>query len=387
MFLESIISLAHSLQIKTIAKGIETKEEFLTIKSLGCHYAQGYFISKPEIDTEKIKTSYLEKIIKKEKREKKSNYKKYIIIEDFITPNSKVETILDKFKNQTLEYLPVLNENFNPIGYIDYKDIRGYITNQYGISILKNERNKEGNLNFIISPAVIIDINENINNIISIFAKNNHKNLIIITENEKYYGILTPNELINIIYEQKLLEAKDLNPLTSLPGNRLVTNFMKRFIGNKATTVVYFDFNDFKPFNDTYGFRTGDRAIFMFSDILQKNKGSNFIGHIGGDDFFMGFVDKDFEEIYEITNKIVKKFKIEAESLYKEKDIKNGYIISKDREGNKNKFPLLSVSAAILEFELNDIFNEDTISEILGSLKKEAKKSDNNIAIAHKLMI
>ena len=140
------------------------------------------------------------------------------------------------------------------------------------------------------------------------------------------------------------------------------------------THIIYFDFNDFKPFNDIYGFRQGDRAILIFSELLQKRyPKDSFIAHIGGDDFFVGLKDYEYKEVLNLTQEVQKEFKATAENIYRKIDKENGFLLSKDRFNMERRFDLLSVSAAIIE--INSKSNISNFDNTLNILKKASKGS------------
>ncbi len=147
-----------------------------------------------------------------------------------------------------------------------------------------------------------------------------------------------------------------------------------RNIQINTTHIIYFDFNDFKPFNDIYGFRQGDRAILIFSELLQKRYPKNsFIAHIGGDDFFVGLTDFAFEDVFKLTLDVQNEFEYSAKNLYSKEDKEIGYIVSKDRFGTTRNFNLLSVSCSIIE--INSQSNILNFDDTLNSMKKESKSS------------
>lgn len=97
---------------------------------------------------------------------------------------------------------------------------------------------------------------------------------IFITQSEKYRGFINLNSLLTLSYKRNIEIATNQNPLTKLPGNNQIEKFISNSFENaniNTTHIIYFDFNDFKPFNDNYGFRQGDRAILIFSELLQKD--------------------------------------------------------------------------------------------------------------------
>jgi GGDEF domain-containing protein len=151
---------------------------------------------------------------------------------------------------------------------------------------------------------------------------------------------------------------------------------------------VYFDFDNFKPFNDVYGFRRGDRAILLFADILKEasHMDQMFVGHIGGDDFFASakIEGDDCEPYMAMVRRMVSKFRDDAVNLYDDDARAAGYVTAKNREGELTRVPLLTVSAAILF--LCEGPHHSTLEVIAGEiavLKHRAKKAPEKIAFKH----
>jgi GGDEF domain-containing protein len=233
------------------------------------------------------------------------------------------------------------------------------------------------------------EINKQAEKILEIFSQDEDSEGIIITKNGRYLGFLSAKSLLRILNEKNLTLARDQNPLTKLPGNNLINLYLSELISNTRSYfyTVYLDFDNFKPFNDRYGFRMGDRAIIMFTEILKKQLHGHeaFIGHIGGDDFFVGFEHGENHEkhVIEKVSQLVGTFCDDVASLYDDEDRKRGYIISSDREGTVKTFPLLSVSAAVLKIPpWVRTFSVDTIGSQSAYLKKVAKASPDHIACA-----
>ena len=176
--------------------------------------------------------------------------------------------------------------------------------------------------------------------------------------------------------------AKDQNPLTKLSGNQQIENFINQAFGSKEPChIVYFDFNDFKPFNDVYGFRQGDRAILLFADILKKVLHTDtFIGHIGGDDFFLGYKKSLYEDVYKEVAYIQDLFALHVQELYNDTDRANKKISTKDRFGEIREFGLLSVCSAIIEITKKS--NKDDLDVILGKAKKLSKTMSEPLGIS-----
>jgi len=142
---------------------------------------------------------------------------------------------------------------------------------------------------------------------------------------------------------------------------------------------VYFDFDNFKPYNDTYGFRQGDRVILLFPELLKTRAKTvnGFAGHIGGDDFFVGVKGMEPRELYSNVQKLAGRFKNDVSSFYDSEAIEKGCILAKDRDGRKVSFPLLTVSAVILELPAHrsSVYSVEEIGKKMADKKKSAKTS------------
>jgi diguanylate cyclase (GGDEF)-like protein len=190
-----------------------------------------------------------------------------------------------------------------------------------------------------------------------------------------------------VINEKSLAQARDQNPLTKLPGNSLIN----QFIGDSLNEVgniyayAYVDFDNFKPFNDKYGFRQGDRAILLFSEMMRKKLGSEcFLGHIGGDDFFIGFSGEMSLKAADETKSLLDLFRSDAESFYDAEARAAGCITAADRDGNIKSFPLLSASAVVvLATAPRRIYTVDDVSALIATLKKQAKNAPTKLVVTN----
>ena len=389
LFCSSIINMAHIMGMKVIAEGLEKEEEYFTCKDIGVDLIQGYIIQKPKLDVSKIKPRYQEvnDMFINDKRNYQSNTidKEKVEYIEPILYNTSLHDLFIYFKEHPINiFVPIVDSIGQLYGVIYEKDIKKISYSQYGVSLAKNDKNKS-KLKKFIKPAISSEITWGVDKILEVYnADMSSSHGIFVTKNGKYHGFIDVNNLLSMSYNRNLEIAKDQNPLTKLPGNRQIDLFIAEAIEHKEALkhhIVYFDFNDFKPFNDIYGFRQGDRAITIFSQLLKKELSKDvFIGHIGGDDFFLGFRDKTYEEVYELTNSIQEKFTNEVKSLYTKEDRTRGFIEAKDRFGNLREFKLLGVCSAVVE--ISHITHSSVLDQVLGVIKKESKKYPNPLGIS-----
>lgn len=195
---------------------------------------------------------------------------------------------------------------------------------------------------------------------------------VVVTTNGKYVGVVTVKDLLEKTLEIAVATAKLQSPLTELPGNRLIEEEIERTIHRADKyTVVYFDLDNFKAFNDVYGFEKGDLAIKELARVLKLNTSENdFVGHIGGDDFVTIFRQHDCEKI---CARIVRDYTECVYRYYSVQDREKGYIEAVGREGEREYFPLLSVTAALADNRECSYRSVEEITAILAARKKRAK--------------
>ena len=391
-FVANVVNLAHMMGISVIAEGIETESEFYVCREIGCDYVQGYLVQKPCRAGEELLTRYpvVEELIERHSRSS-SGDRNFISREIRNLPavpfETSTESILEMFRKQEKTCcFPVVNNSNEPLGLLRESDLKKYVFSPYGISILQHKSSNEG-IESLIFRAPVMEISTPIEKILELYSLNQNLESVIITENGRYCGILDSSAILRILSEKKILIAQDQNPLTKLPGNTSINNYIAGILKNGSDNRIcaYFDFDNFKPFNDVYGFRQGDRIIRLFADILREHRqiSKEFTGHIGGDDFFIGYRPDEhrYEDIFDEIRKIISRFETDAMAFYKEEDRLKGCIRAKNRNGRTATFPLMSVSAAVLVLEKPDgSITMEALSERIAALKVKAKTSADHTA-------
>jgi diguanylate cyclase (GGDEF)-like protein len=182
----------------------------------------------------------------------------------------------------------------------------------------------------------------------------------------------------------RLSRDLDANPLTKLPGNVSILKELEARIKSQSHfAAAYLDLNKFKEFNDRYGFEMGDRIIHHLAAIIIKalerfGNASDFLGHIGGDDFIFVTTPDCIEEI---SNKIIENFDKTVGDFYKEEDKRRGYIITKNRLGQLCKVSILSLSIGVITNEYRPLTHVGQIIQIGTELKNYAKTFGKSIYI------
>ena len=169
-------------------------------------------------------------------------------------------------------------------------------------------------------------------------------------------------------------QGLDANPLTRLPGNLSIESRVDRALAEKKPlAVLYVDLNQFKAYNDAYGYDAGDRVLKTLARVLVDQLAGgpvDFVGHIGGDDFIALSTPDRMEEA---ARRICAAFDAAVPSFYSEADRARGAIASKDRLGVAREFPLLSVAVGICHNKDRALKNFAHVAALGAELKKTAK--------------
>lgn len=207
--------------------------------------------------------------------------------------------------------------------------------------------------------------------------------LIIVVKDDTYIGAVSIINLLKNLTSLQLRSAANSNPLTGLPGNLLIEQQLKKLIEEKAVfAVLYVDLDNFKAFNDKYGFEHGDKVLLMTATLLNSciaEYGSatdkDFLGHLGGDDFVIITI---LEKMEELCLAIVEKFDGSIRKYYSEEDCKRGCIDVVNRKGKEESFPIMTISIGVVHNRLRIFENYLEIGEVAAELKRKAKKIDGS---------
>jgi diguanylate cyclase (GGDEF)-like protein len=173
------------------------------------------------------------------------------------------------------------------------------------------------------------------------------------------------------------------NPLTNLPGNvELLDEVTTRIWEEISTALLYVDLDNFKAFNDHYGFMVGDTALTQLSGCLTEavqDRGPSFLGHIGGDDFAVVVDPVDAEPV---ANEIISVWDRDVDRLYSHEDLERGSIQVTDRRQIERTYPLMSVSIGISTSEVRRIQTAAEFAQVATEMKQVAKRDPvSNFAI------
>ncbi len=168
----------------------------------------------------------------------------------------------------------------------------------------------------------------------------------------------------------------DTSPLTRLPGGIAIENVMnKRIAAGTPLAFCLMDIDNFKAYNDHYGYAKGNDVIqataSMVGEAVAKygNK-DDFIGHIGGDDFVLITTPDLYPRICQA---VIDSFDKTIPDFYDEQDRQRGHIIGENRQGQEVKFPLATLSIAVVTNVKRKFNNHIQVGEVAAEMKEHAK--------------
>ena len=232
------------------------------------------------------------------------------------------------------------------------------------LELCKQIRKDEDNA---ITPVIVVSSN----------GARNHR-LKILNEAIEYFVKKPVDEGYLYFTVKNLTRLLTLNrrvsPLTGLPGNVQIHAEMKKKLLNKEEfSVLYVDLDNFKAYNDVYGFLKGDQIIEFTANLLVEcvhERGAGFVGHIGGDDFI---IIVPYKEVENLCMDIIAKFENGVNRFFSDIDVEKGYIEVENRRGIREKFMLTSLSIAVVVADRNRFANILEIGDVAAQIKHVAK--------------
>ena len=178
-----------------------------------------------------------------------------------------------------------------------------------------------------------------------------------------------------------------VNPLTLLPGSPSIERTIEeRLKLHSPFAASYLDLDNFKSFNDRYGFIAGNDLIRMLGDITVKvvreyDESNWLVGHIGGDDFV---VISSVEHVEQICDEIIRRFDQAVPELYAPEDRARGYIWTENRRGEREQFRFVSLSIAVVIYDGTPDVHPGQVSLVSAELKHYLKVHPGSIYMVNR---
>jgi len=375
--METFISFAKRMNIKVIAEGIEHAEELDKLIRLGVHYAQGYYLGRPQPTLQPVSREAAETILSVGRRLSGSGGLRTIgdiaaPVKTFASTEAVSEATM-YFRDHPDQFGAVVVDHKRPVGLLMRDELFRKLAVQYGISLFWNKPvtviADERPLTVEASTPL-----ETVSSLAMLRESDKLYDLVIVTDRGELAGAASVRDILEQMTNIRMEHARVANPLTGLPGNVQIQRELQRRIMEAAGfSVLYIDLDYFKWFNDQFGFQRGDEAIQYTADVIRQavavcGHPHDFVGHIGGDDFIVLSAGPEPERLAE---EMVRRFASGIGTFY-EGQVKLTPV--EDRYGNKHETDGLSVSIAIVRVEDPTRVSGDAISQAAAASKKRAKE-------------
>jgi len=423
---DAIIAMAHALKLNVIAEGVETVEQLEFLRLRKCQQVQGYYFARP-LDSKQFEAFIEQGNSVSDMSVSTPDASSGSIIIDPLScmmappqtdsgdtpqaapssaeyigdisitvspanPGDNLAAVLKRFQSDpALLVLPVVDDG-RAVGIINRSTfLEEHIIGMNGFGYHINHSRKMRDL---MAPIVLtLETDVSIREAAQVIQSQEldvRVDNICVTWSGIYHGVVDVNRFISAITDINLTLAKGANPLTGLPGNESIQREINaRLLSGEAFDIAYIDIDNFKPFNDYYGFQRGDVVIKAIGEIISgvtRSMGTGFscfCGHIGGDDFIV--ITGAYHAEY-ISSQVIKALEEHLILFHGEKDFSAGCYSAVNRKGEEETFGLLSLSIGIVNTRLTPVSSYAELASVSTEVKKAAKKLPGSSVVMNRRM-
>lgn len=378
-FVRSIVDLGHSNRCKIIAEGVESDGECRQLARLRVDGLQGYHFGRPA-ERPHVGVDHVQSLEPDCIPLHAGDARQLVITAPAVGPDATIGEVARLFRETSNNVLAIVREG-RPIGVVRRDSLFGLLSKPFHLEVYS----RKAVADIAESDAIVIDARARLDVVSRLITADSMRQMaeeFVITDGGQYLGIGQTLDVLRLITEQQVAAARHSNPLTLLPGNGPIRDSMERLIASRqAFTACQIDLDHFKPYNDIYGFAQGDRLLLHLADQLRDiiDPGSDFLGHIGGDDFVLITRRDDWADC---VRSLFVEFASSAPDFYSADHASGGAFESFDRSGLLRAFPLVSISVAALDSRTDGCVGADSMSLMLAELKKLAKRRTGSSIVA-----
>jgi diguanylate cyclase (GGDEF)-like protein len=399
---KALTGLTRSLGIGLIAEGIETASELLEVRRLGVSFGQGFFLGRPAV-APTVPSKAAADVIRKgsvivpvrhavdavtNSADRTTELHRASIGEiavptPTIATGSRTEEADRQFRRERTDGLIVVDDE-RPLGLLMRSKLDRQLSRPYGREVLLRRPVDD----VIDANPLIVDVRLSVEEVARLAMARTDDAVydhVIVACGQAYVGTVSIRRLLETVTALKVASAKLEHPLTGLPGSPVIQEEIAARAGtNTAFGLMYIDLDNFKAFNDYYGFHHGDRAIRLLARILGDVASDAlyepvFLGHVGGDDFIAVV---QAEHLSTFSEAVRSRFSDAIPTLYKSIDVERGFIEIPNRQGGMARFPIMTVTVATLKVEAEQSIHFPTLMDQLAEAKVRAKAATHRFVSA-----
>ncbi|WP_153772829.1 bifunctional diguanylate cyclase/phosphodiesterase [Pseudomonas sp. MNR3A] len=376
-FVGSILQIARASKAQVIAEGIELGEELTVLADMGVDLLQGYLLGRPQEFPPREGLNLLPPAHGSALmiNEEGSDLAALLIEQPAVALDTPTQQVLEAFRRQAnLNSLAVLDAQGHPCGIVHRHSLSDVLLQPFGTDLFARKPiSRLMNEDFLaVERSQSL---QQVSRLLTSRARQRIEEDFIITHGGRYQGLGRVIDVLKLITEQKIQQARYANPLTLLPGNVPIRQCLTRLLEQqRAAAVCYVDIDSFKPFNDIYGYARGDEVLLCLAQCLNDSVDPrrDFVGHIGGDDFMLVLGSLDWRER---LHQLIDNFLRECRRFYRSEHLEAGCFIAHNRQGQRETFPLLSLSIGVvlLRPECCASLDAAQLADLASQAKRQAK--------------
>jgi len=388
--LQAIKGIADVFGTTLVAEGIETRDDLRALRDLDIPYGQGWLLGRPApAPREAVDGPALE--VMQDRRvavlphlgqtARPGILRSLLVVQaPTAAPGTSNDAVAALFhKHQGLHALAVV-DGTRPVALIN----RQQFMNHYATLYFREVHGRKPCLAFANPAPRVVELDCDVDQLVGILTSQDQRYLsdgYIVTDNGRYLGLGTGDQLVRAVTETRIEAARHANPLTFLPGNIPISLHMQRLLESGTEFVAcYADLNNFKPFNDHYGYWRGDQMIRLVARLATAHCDArrDFVGHVGGDDFMLIFQSGNWRQRCE---NIVQEFAREALALFDDAARRAGGIQAEDRHGVQRFFPCTTLAIGAVRITPGQFRHAEEVANLAAVAKHEAKQASTGVVL------
>jgi len=392
---KSMVSFANATGTLLIAEGVECAADLRIVRDLGIPFAQGFLLGRPFqtpathvsqsaatlLRSQQIAVYPATKHRRADVDESANQLESMLIEAPTLKPEARNDDAVHLFNAfPSLHALAVVDRQGTPIALIN----RRSLMDQFALPYHRELFGKRACMQFANREPVSIERTASIETIATLLTDDEQHALsdgFIVVDDGKYIGLIAGASAVRAVTELRLDAARHANPLTFLPGNLPLGAHIERLIDSGVAFVAcYADLDHFKPFNDRYGYWQGDAVLKAVAHALSSacDPHSDFLGHIGGDDFLILFQSGDW---YERISRAAGEFNERVRGYYSTEDRAAGGIIGEDRFARQAFFDFVRLSVGAVTVKPGQLRAAAQLSKVASVAKQRAKRDTIGIVV------
>ncbi|KWB45229.1 diguanylate cyclase [Burkholderia ubonensis] len=386
---------AHASGAKLIAEGIEHERDLIVVRDMGICCVQGFLLGRPHAQPERVVAPAARDAIRaphiavfpdasRAARPSGTVAAKMLVAAPALPRDVTSNDVLALFNRMPELHAVALVEHERPVALVN----RRSFMDRFALPYHREVFGRKPCLQFANDAPLMIENATTVEQLALLLANNDQRYLadgFVITEHGRYVGLGTGESLVRAVTEMRIEAARYANPLTFLPGNIPISAHIDRLLARDAGFhACYVDLNQFKPFNDQYGYWQGDEVLKYAATVLAGicDPQRDFLGHVGGDDFLVLFQSDDW---HARAAAAIGRFNDSAQRFYTLVDQRAGGLHGEDRHGNPAFFGFVTMAIGAVGVPAGAHramrYGSDEIASVAALAKRRAKQQPDGLAV------